>query len=261
MHQTPHMTGTGNAAEFWNQDSQVQAFSATTAALPYELDLIGSAAAQAARTAPVEQVHVVGVGAGRELLAVRGLLPDAHVHGWDISDHMVQACAAFIEDRALEDMTVARADVVELTADDGPADVVVLVNAVLCYLDTAEARRRAFAALFDLVRPGGALAIVVHQRNGRPDWSAWFAARGVLGAIGLVDGGAGDRRIRHGGHQMRFHHYTPRELSGALRTAGFDDVDVESLRAWARRTGHRIPLRSPNPLMVTAIRPTPAASG
>ena len=60
---------------------------------------------------------------------------------------------------------------------------------------------------------------------------------------------------------MRFHHYTPREVSRALRTAGFGDVAVESLRAWARRTGHRIPGRSPNPLMVTAMRPAAAEGG
>lgn len=257
MQQTPHMTGTGDAAEFWNRDSQVDAFPAGGAPLAYELDLIGSAAARAARTGPTTRVHVVGVGAGRELLAVRELLPEAHVHGWDISEQMVAACASFIRTEGLEHMSVACADVVELTAADGPADVVVLVNAVLCYLDTPEARQRAWTALFELVRPGGTLAIVVHQRNGRPDWSVWFAARGAGAALGLADGGGGDRRIHHDGHRMRFHHFTPAELSRGLHAAGFDEVGVESLRRWARRTGHRIPLRSPNPLLVTARRPGP----
>jgi len=95
---------------------------------------------------------------------------------------------------------------------------------------------------------------VVHQRNGRPDWATFFALRALAARVGLTDGRAGDRRIRHDSRTMLFHHYTPAELRRLLGAGGFDDVRVRSLRSWARASGHRIPWRSPNPLLVVAAR-------
>lgn len=237
---------------FWNQSSQVSAFPASTGALPYEIDLLGRAIDRAAASGPVANVHVIGVGTGRELAATRAVAPEASITAWDISEQMVEQCRDFVERSGFSNVEVRCADMTELSDDDGPADVVVLLNAVLCYLGTPAERRAAFASMRRLTRPGGAIAAVVHQPNGRPDWAAWFTARGLLTRVGAADGVDGDRRISHGGETMLFHHYRPSEATALLESHGFDDVSVESLRAWARSTSSRIPLRSPNPLLLLA---------
>ncbi len=238
--------------EFWSQSSQVEDFPAARGALPYEAALITLAAAAASSSGPVDEVHVVGVGAGRELTATRDSLPEVRIRAWDISPQMVEACRRFVERTGLEHVSVGCRDVAELTEADGPADVVVLLNAVLCYVGPADQRARAAAALHSLLRPGGTLTAVVHQRWGRPDWAGWFAARAALAHLGAAPGGPGDRRIRHGGSTMLFHHFRPGEVTRLLADAGFVHTRVQSLRAWARSTGHRIPVRSPNPLLVVS---------
>jgi len=248
------MAGDGDTEEFWSQQSQVVAFPGTAESLPYETSLIEDAAAVARRSGPVDDVHVIGVGTGRELGGTRRLLPSAHLHAWDVSGPMVEACRELVAQQGWGDVVVDQADVVELTAAAGPADLAILVNAVLCYVNTQERRVAAVSALHSVLRPGGALAIVVHQRNGRPDWAGYFALRALAVRFGLADGQAGDRRIRHDSRTMLFHHYTPGELRRLLAAGGFDEVHVRSLRSWARATGHRIPRRSPNPLLVVAVR-------
>lgn len=243
---------TGESREFWSQGSQVEAFPATTGALAYETALLVEAAALAATTGPLRSIHVIGVGTGRELAGTRAAIPAVPIRAWDISEPMVEACRRHVVDQGLTDVDVGCRDLTELTAADGPADVVVLLNAVLCYLGDTDTRQQAAVALRALLRPGGTLAAVVHQPNGRPDWATWFAARGLLARLGLLPGGPGDRRIEHGEASMLFHHYRPAELVEMLGAAGMDDVRVQSLRSWARRTGHRIPRRSPNPLLILA---------
>lgn len=228
-------------------------FPAERGALPYESQLVRSAAAVAGTTGPVRDVHVIGVGTGRELVATRDELPTARIAAWDISPQMVDACQGFVDRAGLRDVTVACRDVADLDAADGPADVVVLLNAVLCYVGPASARARAAAALRSVLRPGGTLAAVVHQPRGRPDWAAWFAARALLTRLGALPGASGDRRIRHGTESMLFHHFRPDEITDLLARSGFERTSVTSLRSWGRSTGHAIPLRSPNPLMVLAV--------
>lgn len=237
---------------FWSQGSQVDAFPAGTGALAYETALLGDAAELAARTGPLRSVHVIGVGTGRELIGTRDAIPDVPIVAWDISEPMVAACRQHVADQGWGDVTVRCGDVTELTAADGPADVVVLLNAVLCYLVDADSRRSAAAALRSLLRPGGTVAAVVHQPNGRPDWATWFAARAALCRLGVLPGSGGDRRIVHGDASMLFHHYRPGEVVDLFSDAGLDEVRVRSLRSWARATRHRIPAASPNPLLVLA---------
>lgn len=237
---------------FWSQASQVQAFPADVGALVYETALLTDAATVAAATGPLRSVHVVGVGTGRELRGTRDAIPGVPIHAWDIAEPMVAACRRHIEQQGLSDISVGCRDVTALTSSDGPADVAVLLNAVLCYLVDEPTRRAAARALRSLLRPGGTVAAVVHQRNGRPDWAAWFAARALLCRAGIAAGVPGDRRIEHGDGSMLFHHYRPAELQRLFADAGFDHVRVRSLRRWAREEGHRIPLRSPDPLLVIA---------
>lgn len=237
---------------FWSQESQVASFPADVGALPYEIDLVRSAATVSARAGVVADVHVIGVGTGRELSGTRAAIPDTALTAWDISEQMVDACRDYITRTGMDNVVVRCKDLTRLSAEDGPADVAVLLNAVLCYLSTPDERESAFAALRRLVRPGGSICAVVHQPNGRPDWAAWFAARRAMTRMGMAQGAPGDRLITHGGRSMLFHHYRPSEITGLLRLNGFDAVNVRSLRSWARSTGKRIPVKSPNPLLVIA---------
>ena len=240
------------ARRFWASPSQARAFPQAGGALRYERELIRDAAALAGETGPVESLHVVGVGTGRELDGTRREVPRGLITAWDISPTMVEECERYVADRGWNEVTVKCGDVASLSERDGPADVAVLLNAMLCYVTPAERRVAAVEALRDLLRPGGTVAAVVHQTSGRPDWAAYFAGRGVGTWLGLARGGYGDRMIEHGGATMLFHHYRPTELVALFRTAGFYDVRVRSLRRWARSVGAPIPLKSPNPLLVVA---------
>ncbi|CAB4530709.1 unannotated protein [freshwater metagenome] len=254
MQQTLGMDQPSAAEEFWSQDSQVEAFSKNSDVLLYESDLIAEAIAAASTTGEVKEVHAVGVGTGRELPAVRALLPEAKISAWDVSEPMVQACSAFVQDQGLTNISVGQADIVDLSSHGTNADLVVLLNAILCYVNTPQDRRRALLALHGLLRSGGTIAVVVHQPNSRPDWAMWFGFRSLLCRLSLAEGSSGDRRISHGDSTMSFHHFRPTELRRLLTESGFEHIRIRSLRTWSRETGHRIPWRSPNPLMVTAVR-------
>ncbi|MFN7147890.1 MAG: class I SAM-dependent methyltransferase [Microthrixaceae bacterium] len=249
------------AAEYWRRPGPVELFERNGDVLPFETDLLARAAAVASRTGPVQRVRVIGVGAGRELPAVRDIAPDAVIEASDISAPMIDACRRHVVRARLERVELSTAALEDLSPDAGRADLVVAINAVLCYLTTPRERERGVAALADLVRPGGTVAVVVQQRNGRADWAVFFALRGLATRVGLAPGATGDRRNHDGEAALLVHHYRPSELRALLLDVGFTDVEVVSLRAWGRRHGHRIRRRSPNPLLLTAVRRDGAVMG
>lgn len=259
MDQTRSVDDLLPAAEYWRRPGPVELFEHNDDVLPFETDLLATTAAIAARTGPLQRVRVIGVGAGRELQAVRDVAPGAVIEASDISAPMIDACRRHVERTGLERIELSTAALADLSPDAGRADLVVAINAVLCYLTTDDERARGVAALADLVRPGGALAVVVQQRNGRPDWAAFFALRAVATRLGMAPGAPGDRRNDDGEAALLVHHYRPSELRTLLHGVGFTDVEILSLRAWGRRHGHRIRRRSPNPLLLTAVRGDDAA--
>lgn len=253
MGQTSDMTGAESTEEFWSRPELVDAYLQEDTALPYEVDAIDTAVRLARRTGPVETVHVMGVGAGRELGAVRASSEATAVYAWDISAPMVRACGEHAHARGWFDVHVGQRAVADVRpTDTAAADVVVALGAVLGYDTTPESRRRTARALADLSRPGAGLAAVVQQRYGRPDWGFYFAVRSAAGLMTARSASIGNRHSRHGSASVAFHHFTSRELNSLLTDAGFVDVSVTSLRSWARATGASVPLRSPNPLIVTA---------
>jgi SAM-dependent methyltransferase len=244
-----------SAGEYWGRSEAVASMPAAAGALPVEEALLAEAVGRAGGTAAVRQVVVVGVGAGRELAAVRNAAPEAEILAFDISPAMVAAARREATDAGLDRVEVRVGDVAgEAPRAERAADLVVATNAVLCYPEGRAARERAFAGLASLARPGAGLMLVVQQRNGRLDWAVWFAARGVLARLGLVAGGPGDRRNVRDGAALLVHHFGAAELRGHLERAGFVDPTVRSLRSWARGEGRAVPRRSPNPLVVTAVR-------
>lgn len=241
------------AQEFWSQDDLVAEYAREHAALAYEVDLIGAAVQRARVGGEVETVHVLGVGAGRELDAVRTLAPGAHVVAWDISEPMVRAARRLVTERGWSDVTVLHGSLIDVRRIGGrPADVVVALGAVLGYCVTADEQLAALRTIRSSARDGAGIALVVQQRFGRPDWSAWFATHWLLGRAGVSDRTPGTRRSRHGSTSVLFHHYTRKELRSLLRAAGFDDAVVGSLRDWCRRRGLSLSPRSPNPLLAHA---------
>jgi SAM-dependent methyltransferase len=244
-----------SAGEYWGRPEAVASMPAATGALPVEEALLAEAVDRAGGTGAVHRVAIVGVGAGRELTAVRAAAPEAAIVAFDISPAMVAAARRQVADAGLDGIEVHVGDI----EDDPPrgeraADLVVATNAVLCYPIGTAARERAFAGLASLARPGAALMLVVQQRNGRPDWAAWFAGRTALARLGLLAGGPGDRRNERDGAALLVHHFGANELRRHLERAGFREPAVRSLRSWARTEGRPVPWRSPNPLVVTAVR-------
>lgn len=213
----------------------------------------------AAESGPVRRIGIVGVGAGRELSTIRTLAPDADLVGWDVAPPMIDACRRRIAEAGIRRCVVNVASIDSVQVSE-PFDVVVGLNAAYSYLADRSDRLRGFANTGDILRPGGVMAAVVQQRNGRPDWAVWFAARSLAARIGLLPPGSAPTHMsRLGTFAVAVHHSTPSELRRELEASGFDGVEIASLRMWAAgdRTAasRRLPIRSPNPLIVLARRP------
>jgi SAM-dependent methyltransferase len=243
-----------SARDFWNRPASVRSMDRSPGTEPYEDLLLADAVALAGGAERVRTVHVLGVGTGRELPAVRAAAPRARLLAWDVSDAMVQGCRERVARDGPDGVDVAQRAAGDLTPADGRAELVVGLNAVLGYVVPAAERVRTLRALADVLVPGGVLAGVVQQRRGRPDWAAWFLAHD---AAAMVRGReAGDRPTALDGVSVLHHHVTPRELRGLLAGAGLEPVTVQSLRAHLRgRWPDGPPRRSPNPLVFRARRP------
>jgi len=241
--------------DYWRKSELVKLYTGLDDALDYELDAVQDATNRAAATGPVDNVHVIGAGVGRELADIRRLTSPARIHAWDMSAPMVEACQARIDHAGWEDVKVRQATIQgipELVEE--PADVIVGLSAVLCYEPVAAGRHRNLRALHDVCRPGAGLAVVVQQRHGRIPWGAYFALMSLLERTPLRDHGDGNRPSRYGDAAVLLHHYGRQELRDLLHNEGFDHCAIESLREWATLRSRRVPRRSPNPLVATATR-------
>lgn len=247
---------------FWSRPELVAAYQDIGGALQYEIDAVAASAEAARRTGPVDSVHVLGVGGGRELGAIRAITNARVIHAWDISEPMVQACRQHVTRSGWQDVIVNTSSIEDLERPGGEsADLVVALGAVLGYSTDESQRCRSVGRISSLLRDGGAFAGVVQQRNGRPDWALYFAARSLLERTPWCNHGIGNRRSRHGSGSVLFHHYTPAELIDLFAREGFTDVQVGSLRAWARQREATVPLRSPNPLVLTATKVADRTTG
>lgn len=239
--------------QYWSRDQLVRAHSDLPGALDYEIDAVRDAADRARSSGPVRSVHVLGVGTGRELADIRAATRPTRLFGWDLSQPMVDGCRSQIERHGWPDVTVELAsidDVPDLI--DEPADVVIGLSAVLCYIPDDSGRRRTARAMRSMCRTGAGLALVVQQRAGRRPWVPYFAAIDSLERAHLRHEGIGNRRSRYGDVAVLLHHYGRREIGDLLGTAGFERCNVRSLREWAADHDRAVPRRSPNPLIVTA---------
>lgn len=241
--------------EYWCRRELVELYKGLDGALDYELDAVRDASERAAATGTIENVHVIGAGGGRELADIRRLTSPAHVHAWDMSVPMVEACRARIEQAGWNDVTVRQAMIQEIPElIDQPADLVVGLSAVLCYEPDVAGRHRNLRSLHDMCRPGTGLAVVVQQKHGRPTWGLYFTVLSLLERTRLRDRGHGNRSSRYGDVAVLLHHYGRQELRDLLHQEGFEASRIESLREWAAPRNRQVPRRSPNPLVATATR-------
>lgn len=174
----------------------------------------------------VEQVpggaDVLDIGGGTGGLAVRVAGLGARVSVVDPSPDAL----ASLDRRARElDVTVTgqQGDLSTVLEVAGPA----CADVVLCHgvLEVVEDPATALATLRALLRPGGALSLLVAQRH------AGVIARAMAGHFGqahaLLDAAPGDRDGRGG------HRFTLDELSTLVAEAGFEDVTVHGVRVFA----------------------------
>jgi len=105
---------------------------------------------------PGETVLDIGCGAGTDLLlAARQVGPSGRAIGVDMTDEMIEASRAGARRLGLHHVDVRRGDLHELPLEDSSVDVVIS-NGVL---NLAEDKRRAFAEIVRVLRPGGRLRL------------------------------------------------------------------------------------------------------
>lgn len=243
-----------DAAEFWSTDTAVESLVDRVRLVEYEAALLERAIRSVGGRDDVRSVAVVGVGAGRELAGLLEAIPHAEVVAYDVSQAMVEACRRRVRELGTDRVRVECGAIADLTAPN-PFDLVVGFNAVMSYPQPASERARSFAGSIQLLRPGGVAAFVVQQRYGRPDWAVWFLLRKLATALPRVRFDPTNHLSVLDGTGVEVHHFSARELTAELRSAGYGDIECESVRAWSRRAGTHIPTRSPNPLVVIARRP------
>ncbi|MBI3821230.1 MAG: methyltransferase domain-containing protein [Planctomycetes bacterium] len=176
---------------------------------------------------PPGRIIDLGCGTGRLALplAEHGYQPVAV----DLSPEMLKVLG---EKAAARGLTIPRicANIAALDIfADASFDHAACLFSTLGLIVGAEARRRAIAHVFRLLRPGGVFVLHVHNRwhnlwtsHGRwllwnDLWSSWFGG-----------GEAGDYEMppRQGVGALTMHLFTRREVTGLLQSAGFEIVEV-----------------------------------
>jgi len=179
---------------------------------------------------PAGRLIDLGCGTGRLAitLAQQGYQPCAV----DLSPEMLKVLG---EKAAALNLAIPRfcANLADLGVfADGSFDHAACLFSTLGLLVGAEARRRAVAHAFRLLRSGGVLVIHVHNR-----WFNFWTAAGrrllcaeMVGS-GLGRGARGDYEMpaQQGVGRMTMHLFTRREIVGLLHACGFEIVEVRPL--------------------------------
>lgn len=183
-----------------------------------------------------DRVLDVGCGGGREAvpMAREGL----RLVAVDISPAMVQSAVEFAAASGLRFPALA-ADLGALPFREAAFDGVAMLGQVIAHIPGRPQRIAALAAVRQLLRPGGTLAITTHNRRCHWKFRLYFALvnrwrrllRPWRGSDGLGDHDRWSARISPGGSARRvfFHMYDLDEALADLRAAG-----LEVVRAAAR---------------------------
>jgi SAM-dependent methyltransferase len=171
----------------------------------------------------------LGCGAGRH--AIRFARRGFDVVAVDLSRPMLETVKRKAEDEGLPIWTV-QANLCRLGClPTDSFDLGLSMFSTLGMIRGRESRRRALGEAFRVLRPGGRLALHVHNLflNLRdPQGRRWLL--GQLGRAIARKGDLGDRRMTYRGiHGMEVHLYRWGELKGELRGAGFRIDEVVPL--------------------------------
>ncbi|MEQ1805621.1 MAG: methyltransferase domain-containing protein [Burkholderiaceae bacterium] len=120
---------------------------------------------------PGERVLDVACGTGLvSLAAAASVGPHGHVHGVDLSGHMVGAAQQRAADRGIAHTSFTRMDGEALDFPDASFDVVMCALGLMYMPDPAQAVRE----MRRVLRPGGRLGLSVWGERSRCGWSAVF---------------------------------------------------------------------------------------
>jgi ubiquinone/menaquinone biosynthesis C-methylase UbiE len=178
----------------------------------------------------------MGCGTGRVLVPI----VEAGYQGIaiDLSSHMLSVVA---EKSAAKNLKIHRlqANLVELDGvHDAAVDHAISMFSTLGMIVGGDHRQAALEHVSRILRPSGLFILHVHNRwfnlydPGGPKWllTNWFRAR-FVGDVEL-----GDKYFDYRGvHNMYLHVFTCREISRALRSAGFRIREMVPLEARRRR--------------------------
>ncbi|GGV76549.1 MULTISPECIES: methyltransferase domain-containing protein [Streptomyces] len=175
----------------------------------------------------------LGCGTGASTAALRSVLPAAHITAVDASAGMLRRAAA---KPWAHDVTFVHAPVEHLSDAGvrGPFDAVFAAYLLRNIRDPDAV----LAAVHDLLRPGGRLAVHEYTLSGRrTDRAVWtLVCRGIvqpLAAVLLADGAL----VRHLWRSV-VEFDTAGRFAGRLRAAGFDRVRALPLPGWQTGITH-----------------------
>lgn len=158
---------------------------------------------------PGETVVDLGSGAGNDCFVARHLVgPAGRVIGLDFTPAMVRKAQEHAAKRGFTNVEFVRGEIEQMPLQDGVADVVVSN----CVLNLVPDKRKAFAEMFRIIKPGGRFAVsdtvIRGQLTPEVREAAVLYAGCVSGAIGR------DEYVQW------------------LKDAGFVDVSVRTERAY-----------------------------
>src|SRR5687767_9141127 len=167
-----------------------------------------------------DAIDVLDIGGGTGGFAVRVAELGHRVSVVDPSPDALAALDRRARERGVA-VTGQQGDMADLLEVTGPASAdVVLCHGVLEVVDDPAA---ALATIRRVLRPGGALSLLVAQRH------AAVVARAMAGhfqqALGLLDDAVPAGRAGH--------RFTQQEITGLLADAGFETTSVHGVRVFA----------------------------
>ena len=139
-----------------------------------------------AQLAPGQTVLDLGSGAGNDVFVARAIVGEAgHVIGLDMTEAMIAKARANAEKRGFTNVEFRHGEIEAMPIEDASIDVVVSN----CVLNLVPDKRRAFAEVFRVLRPGGHFSIsdIVSEGDVPAD------IRASLSAYAACIGGAVDK--------------------------------------------------------------------
>ena len=213
-----------DSTDFWSSPAIVTSYQVDVPSLYWYEKHVVHFSAKALASTKAKLIHVVGCGPGRELPFIADTFPDARIIASDIASGMIDACNENLRKwGSYSNIELRCTPASLLSPSDGEADVILALNNVLTYITPESERRKTFLAFRSILRRGGILGGVVHNRWGAPGKSGYFALQLIGNALRLTSQPLGDCIGRSSG--IPYHYYTDVELRALLEETQFTTLD------------------------------------